>query len=161
VTLCSSLSKGDRQRWLIEKAVELGVRRFVPFNTKRGVVAADAQVCDRLRRAVVEASKQSGRNRLMEIGDATSMPPRGDWISGDVAKYIAHPGGDVTLAALGEELRASPTAPVAFLIGPEGGFTNDEVAAAESAGWRKLSLGPRILRIETAATMLAACAASA
>ena len=160
VTLCSSLPRGDRQRWLIEKAVELGVRRFVPLNTKRGVVEADDDVCERLRRAVVEASKQCGRNRLMEIAKAKVMPPRGDWLSPDVAKFLAHPGSDVTLRELTDELRGSPTTPIAFLVGPEGGFTDEEAAAAVAAGWRKISLGPRILRIETAASALAAWAAS-
>jgi 16S rRNA (uracil1498-N3)-methyltransferase len=96
----------------------------------------------------------------MEIATAADMPPRGDLIGGDVAKFIAHPGGDVDAAQLIEEFRRSPTAPIAFLVGPEGGFTDEEVAAAEIVGWRKRSLGPRILRIETAATTLAALAAN-
>lgn len=160
VTLCSSLPRGDRQRWLVEKAVELGVHTFVPLNAKRGVVEADADVCERLRRAVVEASKQCGRNRLMEIATAETMPPRDGSFPPEGLKLLAHPGGDVAPAHLVDELRRSPTMPLAFLVGPEGGFTDEEVAAAVAAGWRKVSLGPRILRIETAATALAAWAAT-
>jgi 16S rRNA (uracil1498-N3)-methyltransferase len=159
VTLCSALPRGDRRQFLIEKAVESGVGRFVPLNTKRSVVEADDDVCARLRRTVIEASKQCGRNRLMEIASPADLPPRGDWIAPDVAKFVAHPGGEVGTTQLLEELRRSPTAPVAFLVGPEGGFSDEEVAAAEAAGWRRLSLGPRILRIETAGTTLAALAA--
>jgi 16S rRNA (uracil1498-N3)-methyltransferase len=151
VTLFCSLPRGDRQRWLIEKGVELGVRRFVPLRTARGVVQPDAGVCERLRRTVVEASKQCGRNRLMEIGDPCGMPPPADAIAPDAVRLLAHPGGAMRLA----EVPAS--VPVAVLIGPEGGFADDEAAAAIDAGWQAVDLGPRILRIETAALMLAAC----
>ena len=67
LTLAVALPKGDRQRWLVEKAVELGVTRIVPLSTKRSVAEISAATLDRLRRIVVEASKQCGRNRLLEI----------------------------------------------------------------------------------------------
>jgi 16S rRNA (uracil1498-N3)-methyltransferase len=160
VTLCAALPRGDRQRWLVEKAVELGVTRFVPLPTRRGVVEPDDGVCERLRRTVVEASKQCGRNRLMEIASPGTMPPAAESFPADTLKLLAHPGGGVTLAQLMEELRGSPSRPIAFCVGPEGGFTDDEAAAAIAVGWRAVDLGPRILRIETAATMLAAWAAT-
>lgn len=160
VTLCAALPRGDRQRWLVEKAVELGVRRFVPLQTRRGVVEPDDGVCERLRRTVVEASKQCGRNRLMEIARPGAMPPQTEMFATDAARLLAHPGGDVTLAQLTDELRTAPLRPIAFGVGPEGGFTDDEAAAALAAGWRAVDLGPRILRIETAATALAAWAAN-
>jgi 16S rRNA (uracil1498-N3)-methyltransferase len=159
VTLCSALPRGDRQRFLIEKAVELGVHRFVPLNTKRSVVEADDDVCERLRRMVLEASKQCGRNKLMEIATPSGLPPRDESISGEGLKLLAHPGGALPLSQFAEELRRSPTVPAAFLVGPEGGFTDEEVFAALAAGWQAVDLGPRILRIETAATTLAAWAA--
>ena len=62
-----ALPKGDRQKWLVEKAVELGVARLAPLETARGVAQPVEQALGRLRRAVVEASKQCGRNRLLEI----------------------------------------------------------------------------------------------
>ena len=67
--LAVSLPKGDRQRWLIEKAVELGVSRLVPLVTERSVVQPSDQVRARLRKTVIEASKQCGRNRLMEVAE--------------------------------------------------------------------------------------------
>jgi 16S rRNA (uracil1498-N3)-methyltransferase len=70
LTLAVALPKGERQRWLIEKAVELGVARIIPLTTKRGVAQPTAAATERLRRAVIEASKQCGRNRLLEIGEA-------------------------------------------------------------------------------------------
>ncbi|NIP87366.1 MAG: RsmE family RNA methyltransferase, partial [Planctomycetales bacterium] len=69
-----ALPKGDRQRWLVEKAVELGVARIVPLVTQRGVAQPGPAALDRLRRVVVEASKQCGRNRLAQIGVPQAWP---------------------------------------------------------------------------------------
>src|SRR4029078_8817654 len=67
ITLAVSLPKGDRQRWLVEKTTELGVARLVPLVTRYSVAQPVGNATTRLRRAVIEASKQCGRNRLMEI----------------------------------------------------------------------------------------------
>jgi 16S rRNA (uracil1498-N3)-methyltransferase len=67
VTLAVALPKGERQKWLVEKATELGVTRLVPLVTERGVAQPVEAALDRLRRSVIEASKQCGRNRLLEI----------------------------------------------------------------------------------------------
>jgi 16S rRNA (uracil1498-N3)-methyltransferase len=152
VTLAVALPKGDRQRWLVEKAVELGVRRLVPLETARGVARPGDTALERLRRCVIEASKQCGRNRLLEIG-----PPQ-PWAvllaaTADVPqRWMAYPGGD-RLPPL------APHDPVVLAVGPEGGFTADEVTAAVQAGWRLVDLGPRTLRVETAAILLAALVA--
>jgi 16S rRNA (uracil1498-N3)-methyltransferase len=153
VTFCCSLPRGDRQRWLIEKAVELGVRRFVPLRTARGVVQPDAGVCERLRRTVIEASKQCGRNRLMEVTEPCGMPPRTDLLPPEALKLFAHPGSELAIADA-----VATSAAIAVLIGPEGGFADEEAAAAIAANWRPVNLGPRILRIETAALAIAALA---
>src|SRR5205823_14535109 len=70
LTLAVALPKGERQKWLIEKATELGVTRIVPLVTERGVAQPVESALDRLRRGVIEASKQCGRNRLMEIAQS-------------------------------------------------------------------------------------------
>lgn len=160
VTLYCALPKGDRQKRLIEQSVELGVRRFVPLKTKRAVVQPDADVCERLRRGVLEASKQCGRNRLMEVGEACAVPPPDDLLSGSQAmlKLIAHPGASISPAAAARAANITPTTPIALLVGPEGGFSDEEAAAALAAGWQPVDLGPRILRIETAAVALTAWA---
>lgn len=153
VTLGVALPKGDRQRWLVEKATELGVARLVPLVTARGVAQPEAKTLDKLRRAVVEASKQCGRNRLLEIAAAQ---PVDEFLRGATAdvRAVAHPVSESTdwpaLLATAKSLAAA--------IGPEGGFSDDEFALAESAGWTPVSLGPRILRVETAALALAALA---
>lgn len=156
VVLGVSLPKGDRQKWLVEKAVELGVRRLVPLIVGRSVARPGEEAVARLRRAVIEASKQCGRNRLMEIA------PAQDW-SGWLAacarcavRLVAHP---VPGAAPAGTLLAGARASCALAAGPEGGFTEEEIAAAVQAGWRVVGLGARTLRTETAAIVLASLAA--
>jgi 16S rRNA (uracil1498-N3)-methyltransferase len=156
LTVGVALPKGDRQKWLVEKLTELGVTTLVPLITERSVAQPSIGALDRLRRAVIEAAKQCGRNRLMEI----SPPQRWEaWLNDDcwlpnntqLSRLLAHPKG-LPLT----ELPPIQNAPVQLAIGPEGGFTDAEVSAAVSAGWQTVSLGPRILRVETAAIALAA-----
>jgi len=159
ITLGVSLPKGDRQKWLVEKAVELGVSRIVPLITERGVAQPKSSALARLERSVIEASKQCGRNRLMEIA-----PPVGwDAFLRDrcdaTACWVAHPGGSAP-----KEVRAAggDQVPNAYrlAIGPEGGFSDAEISEATNAGWQTIDLGPRILRIETAAALLVAMVVS-
>jgi 16S rRNA (uracil1498-N3)-methyltransferase len=159
VALAVALPKGDRQRWLVEKAVELGVRRLIPLITEHGVAQPVDKALLRLRRTVIEASKQCGRNRLMEIGVPLAAI---DYFSSPCAtgslRVMADPGGHEGLRSLLDR-RGKPLRSIFFAVGPEGGFAADEAAAAESHGWSIVELGPRILRIETAAVALAAAAA--
>jgi 16S rRNA (uracil1498-N3)-methyltransferase len=152
LTLGVALPKGDRQKWLVEKATELGVTRIVPLTTQRGVAQPVEAALDRLRRSVIEASKQCGRNQLLEIG-----PPQGatDWFRSPspARRLIAHPAG-MGLSQL--PTPATVSTDVWLAIGPEGGFTDHEVAAATEALWQAVTLGPRIMRVETAAIALAA-----
>jgi 16S rRNA (uracil1498-N3)-methyltransferase len=157
LTLGVALPKGDRQKWLVEKAVELGVTRLVPLETSRGVAQPTAGALDRLRRSVIEASKQCGRNRLLEIAEAEPVDAILSGVSMGAARLLAHPGG----AALSTIDFQTSAAGVYCLVGPEGGFTDDEVQRATSAGWQPVSLGERILRIETAAIAMAAYVAIA
>lgn len=148
LTLAVALPKGDRQRLLVEKCVELGVAALVPLATERGVAEATPSALDRLRRYGIEACKQCGRNRLLDIGPALDMPTllRESAVG---LRALAHPGGE-SLAALSQHAERTTVA-----IGPEGGFSDEEVAQARRAGWRIVGLGPRILRVETAAAMTA------
>jgi 16S rRNA (uracil1498-N3)-methyltransferase len=154
VTLGVSLPKQDRGRWLVEKAVELGVARLVPLLTERSLDRHSPAALDRLRRSVVEASKQCGRNRLMEISAAQHLH---EYLSAESTgtRWLAHPGGE-TDDRLGVAVDASSADAIRLAVGPEGGFTNTEVAQAAAAGWRVVSFGSRILRVETAALAMVA-----
>lgn len=154
LTLAVALPKGERQKWLVEKLTELGAARLVPLITERGVAQPVDAALARLHRAVIEASKQCGRNRLMEIA-----PPREAleyFTDGTLSmKLIAEPGGE-QLGSLAQDVDH-----LACAIGPEGGFTPAEVKAAMENQWRPVSLGRSILRIETAAIAVAAWSAIA
>jgi 16S rRNA (uracil1498-N3)-methyltransferase len=156
VTLAVALPKGDRQRWLVEKAVELGVARLVPLITERGVAQPAQQALKRLQRTVIEAAKQCGRNRLMEIGHPCRFVEFAAEAPADAARLVAHPGGQ-PIGELLENNQRTASAEIAYLfaIGPEGGFTREEIAVATRQGWQTVDLGPRTLRIETAALALA------
>jgi 16S rRNA (uracil1498-N3)-methyltransferase len=170
--VAAPLPKGDRALFLIEKLTELGVTLFIPLSCARSVVHPGAGKREKLHRHVIEASKQCGRNVLMQISDLV------EWESycrraapGEIC-MLAHPGECSSLApreaASSRGARglhsvpplalagASPVSVVRAAVGPEGGFTEAEVALARGRGWQLIDLGPRILRIETAALALAA-----
>jgi len=151
LTLAVALPRGERQKWLVEKATEVGVTTLVPLETERGVAVAKDSSRQRLRRQVIEACKQCGRNRLMEIGEAKPAAEYFSSIGKDKLQLLADPTGRAL-----SEVTKLPQAGVHIAVGPEGGFTAAEVAAARTAGWTLVSLGPRILRVETAAVALAA-----
>jgi 16S rRNA (uracil1498-N3)-methyltransferase len=157
IALGVALPKGDRQKWLVEKAVELGVGKLIPLKTERGVAQPVDQALDRLRRAVIEASKQCGRNRLMEIERPQTWEDFIERSAGEPARFLAHPQddprGSISLP------RVERPHNVYLAIGPEGGFAPVEVERAAEAGWRMVDLGRRILRIETAAFFLTALVA--
>jgi 16S rRNA (uracil1498-N3)-methyltransferase len=150
-----ALPKGDRQKWLVEKLTELGATTLVPLITERCVAQPAAAAVERLRRSVIEAAKQCGRNRLMKIAEPKAWS---EWIIGGEPessqppagrRLIAHPSGSPL-----NDLNLSNPASTQITIGPEGGLTDNEVAAAVAAGWQSVSLGARILRVETAAVAL-------
>lgn len=148
LTVGVAMPKGDRQKVLVEKLTELGVARLTPLRTERGVAQPKAAAIDKLRRLVVEASKQCGRNRLLQIDEPSDLA---EFLAGTEAdaRLFAHPGT--------EPLSIEPTCEsIAVAIGPEGGFSGAEVEAALAAGWRPWSLGKSVLRIETAAIAAAA-----
>lgn len=162
LTLAVSLPKGDRQKWLVEKAVELGVRRLVPLRTTRSVAQPVEQALSRLRRTVIEASKQCGRNQLLEIDEPRAWAEFVAEPAGDASRWVAHPGG-LAAQQIALATHASPAdAPLVIAaIGPEGGFCDEEIALAQGAGWQPIDLGPRILRVETAAIWFCALAVHA
>jgi 16S rRNA (uracil1498-N3)-methyltransferase len=167
LTIACALPRSTRMDFLIEKCCELGVSRFVPMVTRRSVVdPLDRQENHlvRWRRIALEASKQCGRTRLTEITAVlpfesallTREPEALRPGSGQAGRLIASPEpGGQGLAKFAARLQ--PGQAVTAFIGPEGGFTPEEVNLAAQNGCAAVSMGPRILRVETAAVALAAC----
>jgi len=153
LTIGVALPKGDRQRWLIEKTVELGVARLVPLVTERGVAQPSDKALDRLRRAVVEASKQCGRNRLMRIAEPMSVAAFCESVQSASLRLLATLDGQPWPNAIGDATE------IATCIGPEGGFSEQERERALADHWTPIALGRRILRIETAAVAVASAVA--
>ncbi|QEG37904.1 RsmE family RNA methyltransferase [Bythopirellula goksoeyrii] len=142
ISLAVPLPKGDRQRWLIEKCVELGVTHLIPLTTARSTKNS-AEASAKLTRYVIEASKQCGRNRLMQIEQPQSWSTLAACGLAPL-RVLAHPNG----APL-SEIETGDS--VLLAVGPEGGFTDTEISLAVESNWQVVSLGERILRIETAA----------
>ena len=145
--------RADRMSWLVEKAVELGSQRILPVATERGVVKAggEAQV-ERWRRVAAAAVKQSGA----QAPEILPMRPLAEALKNlDTPLLAAHPvAGSVPLA---EALAAlSPGTLPCFAVGPEGGWSESELALLEAAQARFVWLGRRTLRVETAAIALLA-----
>jgi 16S rRNA (uracil1498-N3)-methyltransferase len=132
--------------WLVEKATELGVARLIPVMTQRTV--AERVKLERLEAIAIEAAEQCGRTRLPEI--AEPMPLKALLTTERTLYFADEAGGEPAADAFKQ-------GPTLILVGPEGGFTDDERAAVRGADAVPISLGPRILRAETAA--LAALAA--
>ena len=134
--------KRQRVDWMAEKACELGVARFVPVLTRRAVV--DKLNLDRLRAHMIEAAEQCGRTALPALDEPAKLERLlGDWPADRILYFADETGGDRFVAEPG---------PAAILIGPEGGFDPAERAAIRALPQaRGISLGPRILRAETAA----------
>lgn len=159
--LAVALPRGERQEWLVQKIVELGATRLIPWQTERSVAIPNAKSLARLQRTVIEACKQCGRNRLMTIDEPvafddvlqTSAP------EASPAGWLAHPGSDSR--ALPEALAAwnlGTAAAIRLGVGPEGGFSDAEALRAREQGWNWVGLGASILRTETAAIALATAA---
>jgi 16S rRNA (uracil1498-N3)-methyltransferase len=145
--IASALPKGDRGDFLIEKLTELGVTDFTPLLTERGVVRANEDKAGKLRRAVIEASKQCGRNVLMRVHAPAKWL---DWCGRQTGRrLIAHP------TAVTGRTKVATGDGVIVAVGPEGGFADLEVQAGLATGWESVSLGPCILRVETAAVAAA------
>ncbi len=136
--------KKGRVDWLVEKAVELGVARLVPVVTQRTII--DKLNLERMQSHIIEAAEQCGRTALATIDPPVKLDAFLREIDGSRSLYFADETGGKPAAT------AFKRGPVTLLTGPEGGFTSDEAGAIRACpGATAISLGPRILRAETAA----------
>jgi 16S rRNA (uracil1498-N3)-methyltransferase len=153
VTLAQAVSSGERMDYTIQKAVELGAAAIQPLAASRSVVRLSAERAERRathwQAVAVAACEQCGRNQVPSVG---AVLPLDRWLArlpaaGDGARrLLLTPRADARLRDL-----EPPRHPVILLAGPEGGFTQEEEAAARRSGFVPLGLGPRVLRTETAA----------
>jgi 16S rRNA (uracil1498-N3)-methyltransferase len=151
IELFAALIKFDRFEWIVEKATELGVTEIVPVEaarSDRGLEKAAAKRVERWRRIALEASQQSRRTHLPEIQEPVPLPLALARTGTCRFALDEHPEAALLMNALPAERTAQDT--VAILTGPEGGWTEDERASFTAAGWTTVSMGPLILRTETA-----------
>ena len=146
-----SLIKFDRFEWIVEKATELGVETLVPVmagRSEKGLDKAALKRVERWRRIAVESSQQSRRDRLPEI--ATCIPFEEALQTQGQHRYFLEeePSAPPLLTVLPKMKTCGDR--VCLLAGPEGGWTSDERKASSASGWQPVSLGPQILRTETA-----------
>jgi 16S rRNA (uracil1498-N3)-methyltransferase len=157
ITLCQGLLKGNRFDWLVEKATELGVRRIVPLLTERSAKTAGTARIERWKRLALAAMKQSGRCVWPEVEEPMSLVRVFGLAASCQYRFIADPrGSSLEMRESDRSLSAIPRALV--LVGPEGGFTDEEVSLARAKGFMRISLGPRRLRAETAGIVILALA---
>ncbi len=155
VVLVQGLAGGDKMDWIVQKAVELGVAGVVPLAAERSVLKLHGERAEKRRehwrQVAIAACEQCGRNRVPEIVPVATLAA---WLAAhrDVAKFVLMPGGEHGVAGL-----VRPEGVLYLLIGPEGGWSEDELALCRAAGCIGLRFGPRVLRTETAG--LAALAA--
>ncbi len=184
ISIAVSFPKGDRQRFMIEKLVELGVCQVIPLKTKRSVVEIKANGILRAEKWVIEACKQCRRADLMRIHTEINLDQlvQLDWRASQTdkqaaeatdslqtttqtsatlppikmppIKILAHPYGDSSVSIADQPLAANQ--PVLIAIGPEGGFDEEEVYRLREGGFKTTTFGRGILRTETAAIAAAA-----
>jgi 16S rRNA (uracil1498-N3)-methyltransferase len=159
IALFQSLLAREKFEWVLQKGTEVGVARFVPVQTERSIVRArqiDAKKLTRWRRILTEAAEQSHRGRIPELADAATWSEALSQLGAFDRTLIAATSGQTR--SLKETLQLGDNVPssIAALIGPEGGFSDDEVRQACELGAVPVGLGPRILRTETAAVVLPA-----
>jgi 16S rRNA (uracil1498-N3)-methyltransferase len=151
ITLLQGISSGDRMDYTLQKAVELGVSAIVPVTAERSIVRLQGERADKRaahwREIVVSACEQCGRNRLPDVSAATAMGTALTMSGGTATRFMLAIGGTRRL----NDFDPPAGGGVVLLAGPEGGLSPEEQRLATRAGFVALSLGPRVLRTETAA----------
>ncbi len=153
ITLIQGMPKGEKFEWILQKNTEIGVTKFMPTITERSAIKLDASARvkkgERWRKIIKEAAEQSGRQLIPELEPVQDLPKLLRQLP---AGLLLIPWEGETERSIKEVLRAQTVAPshVTVMIGPEGGFSLNEINQAQAAGAIPVTLGPRILRTETA-----------
>jgi 16S rRNA (uracil1498-N3)-methyltransferase len=152
VTLIQGTSRSERMDWTLQKATELGVHAIAPVLTARSIVRLDARQAEKKRvhwqGIVIGACEQCGRSRIPNVATPIVLRDHLSNVYNTGRRLVLDPMASASLAGL-----SSPPSTVELLIGPEGGLEDEELAAAEKAGFMRVRLGPRVLRTETAAVV--------
>lgn len=146
VLLCQGLCRHDRMEWVIQKGTEIGMSGLLPVTAGAiGNRTVTRKRLERWRRIALEACKQSGRRMVPNIREPGDLPVDAE---GNALRLLLHPGPGSEPA---RSVMAGPVpSGVCIAVGPEGGFNEAEVKEYTGAGWVRISLGPRVLRTETA-----------
>jgi 16S rRNA (uracil1498-N3)-methyltransferase len=152
--LAQALLKGEKMDWVIQKATELGVGCIVPVHTTHGVVKIQQDRAKhqraRWQKIALEAAQQSERRTIPTIAEPTDLPHLfASYSSATTKAILSERTGAASLTAM--PLPSDPEQSIVVLIGPEGGWSQEELRLAQEHGYRSLTLGARILRAETAA----------
>jgi len=162
ITLYQALPKGDKLDTVIQKAVECGASRIVPFESERCVARmkadSEARKTERRQRIATEAAKQCGRGCLPEVLPTISFEEMlQKAAAADTVLFCYEGDGTVPIGSLLQNADLPQGGELALVIGSEGGFSQREAANAAERGFLMTGLGPRILRTETAPTFALAC----
>ena len=152
ITLVQGVSRSERMDWTLQKATELGVAAIAPVLTARSVVRLDEKQAAKKqvhwRGIVVGACEQCGRARIPSVATPMTLREYFANVRRDGLRLVLSPSAPASLVGL-----SSMPSKVELLIGPEGGLDDDELLAAQKAGFMPVRLGPRVLRTETAAVV--------
>jgi 16S rRNA (uracil1498-N3)-methyltransferase len=155
--LLLAVFKFDHMEWAIEKATELGVARITPVlarRTEKHLAQAATKRVERWRRIALEASKQSRRTTIPEISEPIALKGALELVDSPIRILLSETEQTTNIAAalqISESKAHEGEFTHALAIGPEGGWTQEEMALFTGHGWQHVTLGPRILRAETAA----------
>jgi len=152
ITLVQGVSRSERMDWALQKATELGVASIAPVLTARSVVRLDEKQAAKKQAhwhgIVIGACEQSGRSRVPTVAAPVTLRHYFANVRKDGMRLVLSPSAPGSLTGI-----SSLPPKVELLIGPEGGLDDDEVSAAQQAGFTPVRLGPRVLRTETAAVV--------
>lgn len=158
ITIAQSLVKGDKFEWIVQKGTEIGASAFQPFQSARSIVKINAQKetkkRDRWQRIAKEAAEQSHRGKVPAVLPVLSWNAMLDEIEKFPLALIAYEKGGMPVNQVIPNFQAEK---ILLLIGPEGGFTEEEIDEAHARGAVPITLGPRILRAETAPLVALSC----
>lgn len=160
VKLIQALPKGEKMDVIVQKGTEIGVSRFVPVLSERVVVEYTVEKAqrrkERWQRIAREAAKQARRGRRPEVDSVVGLLEAVGACAGEEEIIVLWEGASASFKSVLQEVKARGAARIAVVVGPEGGFSEREAREMERLGGRLATLGPRILRTETAGPV--ACA---